>query len=105
MSLIQYNPIELNPSAMTKDTTPPSESCVVDLNSELELQKDDVSAVGKSHYTIRDNVITNFNFEELNLTGDDLVTASDLFKVSWKIVCLGSCSLLLMNDIINYYLL
>ena len=69
---------------MTNVTTPSPESCVVNLNTVIDLQKDADDSPGKSPFVLRDDMVTNFNFDDLNLTGDDPVTASDLFKVSNK---------------------
>ena len=65
-------------------SSPPPQDYVVNLSSELELQKDVASSPQKPPLIVTKNVVTDSNFEELQLTGDDAAPASDLFKVSHR---------------------
>ena len=72
----------MNQIVMMNVTSPSPESCVVDLSSELDLQKDAEGTLHKSPYVLKDGVIISFDFEDLDLTGEDPVAASDLFVVN-----------------------
>ena len=71
----------------------PSPDYVVNLCSELEQQKETVCPPQKSPLTVTKNVVTDFNFEDLQFTGDDAIPASDLFKVSQRLLLDWSFSL------------
>ena len=103
MLLNQYNSIEMNPNATMNVNTPSPESCVVDLRSELELQKEAERTSEKSPYVLKDDVITSFDFEDLNLTGQDAMEASDLFKVNYRIGFLWSLTGILTVNVMNSY--
>ena len=86
-------------------SSPPSPpDYVVNLSSDLELQKDVPSSPQKPPLIVTKNIVTDFNFEELQFTGDDAVPASELFKVSNRFIQCWSFSLHLIIDYVKSYL-